>query len=154
MGEKVFQLHIATPAYATPVSLYKTKQETSSTGTSFPACAQQGLFPLLVHKIFFPCWCAPRVFFPCWCTTRSFFPAGAHQGLLSLLGWFIIYKVPTLKFCHCNKTKWPLVRKHTNWVDNHQMIITSKYGSHYFMCYGENAIWPFSHYVYGTFQLS
>ena len=27
-----------------------------------------------------------------------------------------------------------------NWVDNHQMIITAKYGSHHFSGYGENAI--------------
>ena len=30
--------------------------------------------------------------------------------------------------------------KRTNWVDNHQMIITAKYGSHYFTGYEENAI--------------
>ena len=29
--------------------------------------------------------------------------------------------------------------EHTNWVDNHQMIITAKYGSHYFTDY-ENVI--------------
>ena len=90
--------------------------------------AQQVLLSLLVHN---------KVFIPCWCTTRSFFPAGVQQGLLSLLGRVIIYKVPTLKFCHC-KPEWPLVIKHNNWVDNHQMIITAKYGSHHFMCYGEN----------------
>ena len=45
-----------------------------------------------------------------------------------------------------NQTKWPLVIKHTNWVDNHLMIITAKYGSHHFICYGENAIKSFSHY--------
>ena len=28
--------------------------------------------------------------------------------------------------------KWPLVIKHINWVDNHQMIITAKYGLHHF----------------------
>ena len=27
-----------------------------------------------------------------------------------------------------------------NWVDNHPMIITAKYGSHYFKGCGENAI--------------
>ena len=34
----------------------------------------------------------------------------------------------------------------TNWVDNHQMIITAKYGSHHFSGYGENGnltIFPF-----------
>ena len=30
--------------------------------------------------------------------------------------------------------------KHKNWVDNHPMIITAKYGSHHFNCYGENAL--------------
>ena len=44
------------------------------------------------------------------------------------------------------KKKWPLVIKHTNWVDNHLMIITAKYGLHHFSDYGENAVEPFSHY--------
>ena len=39
-----------------------------------------------------------------------------------------------------SQTKWPLVIKHINWIDNHQMIITAKYGSHHFKGYGENAI--------------
>ena len=30
--------------------------------------------------------------------------------------------------------------QHVNWVDNHLMIITAKYGSHHFTGYGENAI--------------
>ena len=38
------------------------------------------------------------------------------------------------------KQNWPLVIKHIRWVDNHQMIITAKYGSHHFTGYGENAI--------------
>ena len=47
MGEEVFQLHVATPTYATrPLSLYKARQETKSTGFSFPAGASKGLlFP-------------------------------------------------------------------------------------------------------------
>ena len=36
--------------------------------------------------------------------------------------------------------------KCTNWVDNHQMILTAKYGSHHFTGYEENAILPFFHY--------
>ena len=64
---------------------------------------------------------------PCWCATGSYSPAGALQGLLSLL---MLYKYPTLKFHHGNKIKWPLVIEHINWVDNHQMIITTNYGSH------------------------
>ena len=28
--------------------------------------------------------------------------------------------------------QWPLVMKCTNWVNNHQMIITAKYGSYHF----------------------
>ena len=35
---------------------------------------------------------------------------------------------------------------HKFWVDNHSMIITAKYDSHYFTGYGENLIQPFSHY--------
>ena len=70
MGEEVFQLHVATPTYATyPLSLYKARQETTSTGN-----------------------------------------AGAQHGLLSLLVQVVIYKLPTLKFCHGNQTKWPLVK--------------------------------------------
>ena len=34
----------------------------------------------------------------------------------------------------------------TNWVDNHQMIITAKYGSHHYSGYGENVVQPFSLY--------
>ena len=45
-----------------------------------------------------------------------------------------------MECCHGNQTKLSLVIKHINWVDNHQMIITTKYGSHYFSGYGENAI--------------
>ena len=52
----------------------------------------------------------------------------AQHGLLSLL---VLYKFPTLKLCHGNQMKWPLVIKHINWVDNHQKIITAKYGSHH-----------------------
>ena len=32
------------------------------------------------------------------------------------------------------------VIKHINWVDDHQMIITAKYGSHHFIGYEENVI--------------
>ena len=35
-----------------------------------------------------------------------------------------------------NQTNLPLVIKHINWVDNHQMIITTKYSSHHFTDYG------------------
>ena len=84
------------------MSPLKVTQETSSTGSSFPAGAQQGLLS----------------------------PADVQQGLLSLL---VLYKFPTLKFCHGNRTKWPLVLKHINLVDNHQIIITAKYGSHHWL---------------------
>ena len=58
MGEEVFQMHVATPTYATrPMSLYKIKQETSSTGSSFPTSAQQFFFP----RVFFPCRCKFRL---------------------------------------------------------------------------------------------
>ena len=47
MGEIVFQLHIATPTYATgPMFLHKARQKFN------------------------------RVIFPCWCTTGSSFPVG------------------------------------------------------------------------------
>ena len=69
--------------------------------------------------------------------TASFFPAAAQKGLLSLL---MLYKFPTLKFCLGNQTKWPLVVNNINWVMTNQMIITAKYGSHHFLCYGENEI--------------
>ena len=42
------------------------------------------------------------------------------------------------------KQKWPLVMKCTNWVDNHQMIITAKYGSHHFTDYEEMQFNQFS----------
>ena len=42
-----------------------------------------------------------------------------------------------------NQTKSSLVIKHLNWVDNHPVIITAKYGSHHFTSYRENAISPF-----------
>ena len=35
---------------------------------------------------------------------------------------------------------WPLLIKHINWEENHQMIIIAKYGSHHFYDYDENAI--------------
>ena len=36
--------------------------------------------------------------------------------------------------------KMAVVIKHIQWVDNHQMIITARYGPHHFSDYGENAI--------------
>ena len=75
MGEEVFQLHVATPAYAThPMSLYKARHKTISTGSSFPAGVQKGHIVLLVPK----------------------------KGLLSLL---VLYRFPYLKVCHGNQTK-------------------------------------------------
>ena len=64
-----------------------------ATGSSFPACVQQGLLFLLVCK---------RSFLPCWCFTGCSFPAGYSQGLLPLL---VLHKFPTLKFYHGNQTK-------------------------------------------------
>ena len=73
MGEQVFQLHVATPTYDThPTSLYRARQETNSTGTSFPTDTQQGLLSLLVPK---------RIYFPCWCAIESSLPAGASCHL-------------------------------------------------------------------------
>ena len=59
-----------------------------------------------------------RVFFPCWCFLQC----------------------PTF-ICNGNQTKWPLVIKHLNWVDKHQMSVT-KYGSHHFIGYGEKCNLP------------
>ena len=59
------------------------------------------------------------VFFPCWCFTLSFSPVDASQ-----ISWF--------KILPWQPNKWSLVMKHIKWVANHQMIITSKYGSHHF----------------------
>ena len=72
MAEKVFQLHVATPTYATHpnMSLYKTREETSSIesqskGSSFSVGVQQARIP-------------------CWCATGSSFPACEQNGVLSL----------------------------------------------------------------------
>ena len=54
MREEVFQVHVATPTYVKrPMSLYKTR--TSSTLSSFPAGAQQGLLSLLALYKFPTC---------------------------------------------------------------------------------------------------
>ena len=68
-----------------------------------------------------------RVFCLCWCTAGSSFPAGALQ---------ISFKISP----YGNQTKWPLVIKHINWIDNHQIAITAKYDSQPFTCYREDAI--------------
>ena len=59
MREEVFKLHVAISTYDThTMSVYKTRQETISTGSSFPAAGQHGLLSLLVlYSVFFPCWC-------------------------------------------------------------------------------------------------
>ena len=83
LGEE-FQLHVATPTYAThPMSLYKTRDKLimvifpcwCTTGP-FSTGMQQGLLSLLVCK---------SVFFPFWCLSGSSFPAGASQ--ISYLPW-------------------------------------------------------------------
>ena len=54
MGEEVFQLQVATPICATcPMSLYKARQETSST-VSFPAGAFNRVFFSLLVLYKFP----------------------------------------------------------------------------------------------------
>ena len=67
-----------------------------------------------------------------------------YQIRVILLQWFPSCHLKMSFFktesCHGNQTKWLLVIKHINWVDNNQMIITAKYGSHHFSGYGENAI--------------
>ena len=80
--------------------------------------AEQGLLSLLVcNKVFFPCWCAKWSSFPI-CTSQVFSPIWCFINFL------------LSNFAMATQTKWPLVIKHINWVDNHQMIITAKYGSH------------------------
>ena len=60
---------------------------------------------------------------------------------VTLLQWFwrLSFKqFLFLIYCyHGNQTKWPLLIKHRNWVDIHQMIISAKYGSDHFNGYGE-----------------
>ena len=67
-----------------------------------------------------------------------------YQIRVILLQWFQSCHLKKSFFkiecCRGNQTKWPLVIKHTNWVDNQQMIITAKYGSNHFTGYGESAI--------------
>ena len=79
------------------------------------------------------------------------FSAGVQQRLPSQLvpnRFFFLDVLVLHNFhtCHDNQMKWPVDMKDINWVDNHQMIITAKYGSNHFTGYGENAIQPFSHY--------
>ena len=104
MGEEIFQLHFATPIYATcSMSLYKARQETSS-----KRLVLDSLLSLLVLN---------RIIFPCWCFTNLKF---------KILPWQLNKMVTGEK---------PII-----WVDNHLMIITTKYGSHHFTGYGEKAI--------------
>ena len=82
MGEEEFQLHVATPTYAThPMSLYNTRQAQQDClsllvlnrssvpagvqkGSSFPAGAYLGLLSLLVLTwVFFPSWCFTNLLF-------------------------------------------------------------------------------------------
>ena len=59
-----------------------------------------------------------------------------YQIRVTLLQWFRSCHLKKSFFkiecCRGNQTKWQPVIKHINWVDNHQMIITAKYGSHHF----------------------
>ena len=72
-----------------------------------------------------------------------------YQIIILLLQWFQSCHLKKSFFkiecCRGNQT-WPPVIKHINWVNNHQMIITAKYGSNHFTGYRESAIQPFSHY--------
>ena len=88
IGEEVFQLHVATPIYASQsMFIYKARQKKKER-----------------KKL-------NMIFFPCWCTTGSSFPAGVQKGNLSLL---LINRasfpagalqISTLKFCQGNQTK-------------------------------------------------
>ena len=74
-------------------------------------------------------------FFPCWCATGSSFSAGVQNSLLSFSDTKMVffpcwcYKKFLTIFFHGNQTKWPLVINHINWVDDHQTVITAKYGT-------------------------
>ena len=127
MREEIFQLHVATPTYATcPMSLYKTRDKLN------------------------------MVFFPCWYTTGSFsagmqqssysanmqkssFPSGAEMGLFSLL---VLHK---FLICHGNQKKNPK-KQMTTGHETHKLGRQSsndhncQYGSHHITGYGENAI--------------
>ena len=69
------------------------------------------------------------------------YPSNFCTRLVILLQWFrschLKKSFIRIECCHGNQTCWPLIIKHTNWVDNYQMIITAKYGSHPFSGYGE-----------------
>ena len=64
-SNKVTQMHVATPTFAT--------------------CSLKGQTRDKLNRFFFPCWCTTwsfptiynKVFFPCWCITGSSFPSGA-----------------------------------------------------------------------------
>ena len=80
------------------MSLYKARQETSITGTSFPAGVHSGSsFLDCVHKGLLSLF---------WCLTGSFLSRRCFTDFF-------------LKFCHSNQTKWTLVIKHS------KMIITA-----------------------------
>ena len=57
----------------------------------------------------------------------------------SCFGGVAIQKIPVLKFNVVMAIKMVTGHK-TNNLDNHQMLINAKYGSHPFTGYGENAI--------------
>ena len=42
-----------------------------------------------------------------------------------------------IQYCNGKLTKWQMVIKYINLVDTQQLIITAKYGYHYFTVYGE-----------------
>ena len=111
MGEEIFQLHAAT---VPPTSV----------------CYMSYVFLQGQKRDKFN-----KSFFPYWCTTEFSLPAGVQNGLLSLL-----LQISYFETLPWHQTKWLLVIKHMHWVDNHQMIITAKYGSHHFTGYEENAI--------------
>ena len=72
------------------------------------------------------------------------YPSNMYQIRVILLQWFQSCHLKKSFFkiecSHGNQTKWPPLIKHMNWADNHQMIITAKFGSHHFNGYGEKAI--------------
>ena len=78
-------------------------------------------------------------------TKKHLYQIKSHTASVVLRTYHLKNLFLKIQCYHGNQTKWPLVIKHINLVDNYQMIITTKYGSHHFT-------FLFSHYKsMGTF---
>ena len=114
MGEEVFQFPIASPTYTSyPISLYKARQ--AQHGLLFCWC-EKGYFSCQYLIWYFSLLVLNRVPFPCWCLTGS----SSH---FKNLPW--------------QSNKITVGHKLHKLGDNHQLVMTAKYGSHHFTSYGE-----------------